>query len=113
MAVAYPVFSPPIRPKTTSGQIEVKTKSNSFGDGYEQSVADGINAVRHTLSLSWPVLTFAQASQIHEFLKSRKGQPFRWAQPGQAAQTWRCIKWTRPFDRGVCSMTAELTEVFA
>ena len=111
--MTYPVFEPPVRPKTTSSSIEIKTKSNSFGDGYEQSVADGINAVREKLELSWPVLTFDQASQIHEFLKARKGLPFTWAQPGEDAQTWRCVKWTRPFDRGVCSMSAELTEVFA
>ena len=111
--MAYPVFAPPVRPKTTSASIEIKTKSNSFGDGYEQAVADGLNAARESLELSWPVLTFAQASAIHEFFKARYGQPFTWAQPGQTAQTWRCIKWTRPFDRGVCSMTAELTEVFA
>ena len=50
--MTYPVFTPPVRPKTTSALIEIKTKSNSFGDGYEQAVADGLNAARESLELS-------------------------------------------------------------
>lgn len=111
--MSYQTFAPPVRPKTSSASVEVKTVSVDFGDGYSQVSADGLNAARETLALTWPVLTFAQAAQIHAFFKARDAQPFWWSLPGEPARLWRCTKWTRPFSAGTQSMTAELAEVFA
>ncbi len=111
--MAYPEFKPPVRPRTSSAGVEIKTISVDFGDGYSQVAPDGLNAARETVTLTWPALAFKQAAQIHAFFKGRNAAPFLWALPGEAARLWRCVKWTRPFSVGTQSMTAELTEVFA
>ena len=50
--MAYQTFSPPVRPKTDSIETKVATLLNGFGDGYEQSVADGLNCVSDAVDLS-------------------------------------------------------------
>lgn len=109
----YATFNPPVRPKTSASTATVKTKSNAFGDGYEQVIADGLNAVREELTLTWPALSFAQAAVIRTFFKAQKGAPFLWALPGEVAKKWRCVEWPCTFETGLCSMTAKFTEVFA
>ena len=110
----YMVFNPPLRPKSTGRTTEVKVISNEFGDGYAQVVPDGINAVRLTLSLSWPVLTQEQAAAITGFLAFQNALPFQWTLPDETRpRLWRCLKWSHKTERGLSDITAEFTEVFA
>lgn len=111
--MAYNTFNPPIRPKTDSISTTVATKLNGFGDGYEQAVADGLNAVRDSVNLSWPVLTLEQSSEIVSFFKTQAAFPFRFALAGETERLWRCVEWTRSVESGHASAAAKFTEVFA
>ena len=112
--MAIRVFEPPYRPKTTAINTEVKTLSNSFGDGYEQVMPDGINAVRRTLSLSWDVLRPDEAERIDSFFTEMQSGVFSWQAPHEAgSRLWRCNKWSISATRGTYSATAEFKEVFA
>ena len=69
--MTYNTFTPPRQPTTQNVQRQMRTKENSFGDGYEQTVLDGINAEVRTLSLRWDNLLPSQAAQITQFLLER------------------------------------------
>ena len=112
--MSYNTFSPPRLPTSLSVQRQVKTKSNGFGDEYEQNVLDGINALRRTLSVKWDNLLPAQAAQITAFLSAQKTLPFLWQSPYDAtAGKWRCVQWNEEQQMTVVSITAEFREVFA
>lgn len=108
-------FNPPYRPKTTAPQIAVRETSNTFGDGYEQNVRDGINCVYiKQMSLTWDLLTLAQAAEIDTFFRNNAGLTFLWTLPNEnTARKWRCSEWSPSYDRGHCSFSATLREVFA
>lgn len=106
-------FNPPVRPKTSSPTRTVNVISNSFGDGYEQETADGLNPVRTELTLTWPVLTIEQTKDIDAFFIANAGKAFYFALPGEDVKMWRCNEWSPPIERGSGSMTATLKEVFA
>jgi phage-related protein len=80
--MALAVFNPPIPPSSVRKRPEVRVLTASFGDGYQQKVADGLNNVRKVFALEWEVLTPAQADAIVTFLESHGGyKPFLYASP--------------------------------
>lgn len=111
----YSTFTPSISPESASGQTKVRETINEFGDGYEQSVVDGINAVYfESLELSWPVLTYAEEAELRAFFTAQAGKTFLWKYPGETtARKWRCSSWSTSPTRNATSMTATLREVFA
>ena len=44
--MTYPTFNPSLQPETANITEKVRENTNEFGDGYAQSVKDGINADR-------------------------------------------------------------------
>ena len=110
--MAYAVFEPVPRPRTSSPKTTVKETVNSFGDCYEQTVLDGINCVLAAqLELTWPVLTFAQNLAIVSFFRENAGKVFTWALPGKPSQKWRCSEWSEDNTTGICSLSATFREV--
>lgn len=107
-------FSPPVRPKVSSYTTEVAEITNDFGDNYEQTALDGINAVRiKKLTLSWPVLTKIQSVYIDSFFRVNAGRVIRWRLPQEnEARHWRCSSWETETTCGMVSLTATLREVF-
>jgi len=82
-----------------AAKITQRTRSASFGDGYTQEVADGINAEVQ----SWP-LTFtgskARTQEIIDFLRARKGyQSFYWTPPFGVRSLFKCKEY-EPTDLG-------------
>ncbi len=74
-----------VRPRVLSAQ---------FGDGYEQRIADGIN----NMPRSWS-LTFTNplpiSIEIDNFLNARKGyEAFDWTPPDGAAGRFVCKEWS-------------------
>lgn len=63
------------------GSIKFAVRSAKFGDGYEQSVPDGLN----TKSSEWPLSFWvrgAEAAQIMDFFDRHAGaKPFYWMPP--------------------------------
>jgi phage-related protein len=98
--MAFPVFpaSPgPVFPVTF--EREPVVLSASFGDGYGQSVVDGISG-RDTgvLNLSWDLLTEAEKDVFEAFLSEHGGVGnFTYAVPGYDTYTFRCDSWSAVF----------------
>lgn len=67
---------------------ETKVLTASFGDGYEQRVADGINNIRRKWSVRYMQVT-ADIDAIQTFLKATKGvDSFYWTPPRGATGKW-------------------------
>lgn len=80
---------------TPTATISARTLSVSFGDGYKQEVADGIN----TISESWP-LTFqgslAELAPVEAFFRRHGGwRAFLWSPPGSGPLAFKVRTWTK------------------
>jgi phage-related protein len=93
---------------------EPRVLAAAFGDGYQQRVGDGINA----LAASWE-LTFssvaADIDAIEAFIEARAGvESFDWTDPDGNAIQAVCPAWSRSPHTGLRSavMTATFRQVF-
>ncbi|MBA60028.1 MAG: hypothetical protein CMQ40_12770 [Gammaproteobacteria bacterium] len=109
-------FLPAVEPEVGAGaETEFRARVLSFGDGYEQRVADGINAKRLKATLIWRVLNSSDADAIEGFF---------WAHP-----SWVAFLYVLPWETSArkfrveqlsrtatgisrASITAQLVEVF-
>lgn len=110
----YPTF-PAIAPTEAPAETEARVLQTNFGDGYGQTVADGIQNVRLTVNVSWLNLTDSEAQTLEDFLRARGGYlPFFWTPPRTAtALKWRCQKWTRtPLECAYCNFSATFVQAF-
>jgi len=109
-------FTPPVAPSPGSeDKTTLKLLKADFGDGYSSNVPDGINYIRHELSLTWDVLTPTDAATITAFFEARKGcEPFYYTPSDQPTPLkWVCIDWTRrKIDGGLESIQAKFTQSF-
>ena len=89
VAPVFPAIDPTVG---TRESIEYATLDAAFGDGYRQSVVNGLNARRVQWALEWRYIKAAQAHQIASFLDARAGAGvFSWMPPGETtAALWRC-----------------------
>ena len=108
-------FSPSIAPQSAEPSHKARTNVNNFGEGYEQDLRLGINAVYvESMSLAWPVLDFAQATEIAAWFTDHVGKTFLWTLPGEsAARKWKCDTWEPKYEDNGASCSATLREVFA
>ena len=91
----YTTFPPVRAPTSVDRSREVRSIGTEFGDGYEQTLADGLNALRDKLTVKWDNLTIAQADSIDVFFQARYAVPFWWTLPQQTVQKlWRCTTWS-------------------
>ena len=75
---------------------EPATIDAKFGDGYEQSSANGINNVRKRWSLQFAFKTQSEADAIDAFLTTRAGwESFTWTDPDGATLAYRCKAWQK------------------
>ena len=95
------------------GDTTFAVRKASFGDGYVQAVANGIN----NRSESWP-LTFVgdyvKITAIKAFLDARGGsQSFYWTPPMGTQTLFRCEKYSRIMHSGmVCTLMATFEQSF-
>jgi phage-related protein len=96
---------------------ECNILATSFGDGYGQEAANGLNHIRRGWSLTWNGLTKAQADTIINFLIAKGGYtPFLWKHEEDAADLkWTCKQWQRtPEETQDCyRVTATFEQSFA
>ena len=65
-----------------------------FGDGYMETVPDGVNTMLLNLELSWKVLSFDIADAMDVFLTAQEGRKFLWQMPRELApRVWKCLEW--------------------
>ena len=102
----YDVFTPPRPPQIGTGQdVQYRTLTASFGDGYEQSAEDGLNTALEQWTLIWNGLKPSEFQEIRTFLNGKKGvTPFYWTPPDEAQQ--RLVK-CPGFNRGDASETTD------
>lgn len=102
-------------PVVAGAQIEVapRVRVARFGDGYEQRVADGINAMPRRISvLLRERRQIVQAADA--FLRAHAGvQTFTWTPPDGGAGQWVCRTWSISYPAGdVAELSATFEEVF-
>lgn len=111
--MTIPIFkwTPTGRP---SGTVQFRVRTAQFGDGYSQTVADGIN----NRVQSWP-LTFtgkkADMDAIAAFLDERAGwQSFYWTPPAGVQGLYKAASYNlSPMGGPVYQLTATFQQVFS
>lgn len=114
--MSLPQFTPPQSPEVGS-LVKTQARANiaQFGDGYSQRGSDGLNAIKHTASLQWTMLSETDADAIEGFLAARKGyEAFLYSIPETTGvRKWICGSWNRsPQSFGLSTVSAEFEEVF-
>jgi phage-related protein len=100
------------------GQVETKPRIKSvvLGDGYEQSVSDGINTMPVVRSLVFSARGDAEVEAMEAFLRRHAGVRWFWfAYPGKAAIRVKCRGgWSVvPAGYGLNTLTCTFEQVFA
>lgn len=99
-------------PRTSATkEIAPRVRKASFGDGYTQRVADGINTQLRAWSLEF-VRPEAEADAIEAFLVARAAtEAFDWTDPNGYAAKWVCESWRRSeMGRGVATISTSFME---
>jgi phage-related protein len=99
--------------KGATGDIKQRTRTKQFGDGYSQTVSDGINNEQQ----SWPVSYTGSAARINDiiaFLRRHKGaKAFLWMPPLGELGLYKCAGF-QPSHKGgsVYTLTATFEQTF-
>jgi phage-related protein len=90
-----------------------KVLTASFGDGYEQRVADGINTIKEVWDLTFRG-TRTEIDAIDAFLTTKAGvTSFTWTPVGYSEITVVCDDWSNPIiSANTASITAKFRQVF-
>jgi phage-related protein len=97
----------------TSGKIKLRVLSAQFGDGYKQSVGDGLNAKFQ----NWPVVfsgTKAYVEEIAAWLDDHQGfESFLWTPPVGVEGRYECSEYDiAGTDTDTFTITATFVQVF-
>jgi phage-related protein len=110
-----PVFNPTYPPSySTAIGRKFRTLAVNFGDGYNQTIQDGLNNVVETWQLSWQALPDAGADDIEDQLTTIAGLAFEWTTPKGQTKRFMCGDVSRSYTGyGNNSVTAVFTETFS
>lgn len=114
--MAFDTFTPPLRPSAgpTDYQWQPRLLTAQFGDGYRQTLADGLNPNPAKVRLVWANLTTTQATTIRSFLEAHVGAVFYYLLPDEGvARKWQAMSWSKGWENGMLgSFACELEERF-
>lgn len=103
------------RPRVQSeGGSNFRVLSVQFGDGYKQSVGDGINTKVQSIKLSF-IGNAAFINAIKAFLDARKGyEPFWFTKKGDATPLlWECLSYSDSYvGANVYTLNTQFTQRF-
>ena len=108
-------FSPPKPPSDDSTfQPAPRLINNSFGDGYEQTAPDGLNANPYAGTVNFKNLQLSEANAILYFIDTHVGQVFYWTMPGEnTPRKWAAKKGaSRTWTGALMNISIPLTERF-
>lgn len=89
-----------------------KVRRSSFGDGYIQRTASGINNSPRAWSLTFTKAE-ADITTINTFLETEGAvTSFDWTPPTGSAGKFVCESWSRSNNAGAHTLTATFSEVF-
>ena len=95
------------------GRVTARVRRAQFGDGYSQSVPDGINHI----SQEWPLTIVGRWSTVGPavaFLESHVGESFQWTPPRGTASLWQCDEWEiKNEGADVYTVTATFQQTFS
>lgn len=92
---------------------EPTTYKVSFGDGYEQRGAKGLNADLRTYELAFTG-TVEKINAIDNFLKDKAGyKAFNWTPYAENGGIFKCETWKKSYKTGYLTLTATFKEVVA
>lgn len=108
------VFTPPYAPSySTPVRKTYRRLENSFGDGYEQLVQDGLNNVSEVWDNVWNNISDEAGDVIEDYLDQFAGTTFQWTTPKGITKYFSCKDFTRTFvGYKTCSISATFTESF-
>jgi len=92
-----PTFTPVVAPSPGTGFApEINLLTAGFGDGYTQSLPNGLNHIRQVVTLKWDGLIEAEMISIRTFFEQQAGyKPFYYKPVGVAAPLkWTCKEWS-------------------
>lgn len=108
-------FSPPRGPTLAPSRgSKPRVRRATFGDGYTQRTADGLNTEGESWSLVW-TMSVADCDTVDAFLKARAGvEAFLWTPPREgSAKKWLCPQWQRDFiDKTTDRISATFERVY-
>jgi phage-related protein len=106
----------PIQPDYSSSlNKQPRIRKTSFGDGYEQRAADGLNPNPDKWSLSWDELTDAEITILLDFFDGLESvATFTWQPPyASAPKVFVCDKWNpTPVSDNNHRLSASIYQVF-
>lgn len=111
--MSFDTFTPPYRPSAGPSNYHEATRllEAKFGDGYAQTVPDGINNLHMQPTLVWEALTMAEANAIVSFFRTHRGAPFYYTLPDEGiARKWIAKEWDRDFRNGTIGSVAVVLE---
>lgn len=93
--------------------VKPRVRETTFGDGYGQVAADGLNDFLVTsANPSWSNLTQVQLQSAETFLKNLKGASFQWTSPIHASQrNWRLVEYNPSASRTQFALKMSIKEV--
>lgn len=112
MNVPLFTWTPSYEPKAS---YKPKLLGASFGDGYAQTIPDGINFKPVTYTLTWSNEYQDVADAILAFLDERGGwQPFFWIEPtGRYLRLFKCTEYDQSqTGPGLFTVTATFVQAF-
>lgn len=99
--------------KGTSAQVTYNLATAKFGDGYSQTVKDGLNAKVHKWTVQIQNMSATRFTDVQTFLDGHIGQSFYWTPPGGVQALFMCTDFTQtPSDCDYQSISATFQEVF-
>lgn len=95
-----------------TGDVKLRVRTAQYGDGYSQSVVDGINAKVQTWSLTFNSLD-ARIALIAAFLDAHIGISFYWTPPAGVQGYYQCNGYQKtPHGSGTSSLMGQFIQVF-
>jgi phage-related protein len=115
--MALPTFNPSVGPSQDSSDAkQPNVLFVQLGDGYSARAAVGINNNPSKFDWVWGGLTFAQASEVYDFLGARNGvEAFYYTPPFESTpRKFFCRNYSRIYQEaaGFFGMRATFEEVF-
>ena len=94
--------------------VKPNVRRVSFGDGYEQRLAYGINTQPEVWSLEFRGKSTSDASAIDSFLRARGAvQAFDWTTPSGLTGKFNCEEWSRTIEEpNIENIRATFKQVF-
>lgn len=97
-----------------SFEVTPTVRVSSYGDGYEQRQASGLNPQSKNWDLKFSLRSDTEADAIENFLKARGAvESFDWTDINGAAGKYVCMSWQRSKDRfNLNTISCKFKQVF-